>query len=304
MRIGHKTMINIDKVIIEGLFGHKDIVLDINNDVTVLVGKNGRGKSTILGIIRALLLKDPAAKELDHCKNAKVIFSNGSWIKSSKLNINNKNIASIIKEIRKSGNNKNEVLSLDLEVLDFLKKQFSPKLTQEGDIPNFVVDFISTINMSANSTVEITSSDGISQKFLDIEINWEVDKFFNKDDKNYDVFLEEINEMFHDSNKRIFIDNKQFIILNKENNKVCDMEDLSSGERQLIYILLKAINSSEQSSILLMDEPEISLHLFWQEKLIRCIKKINKNAQLLIVTHSPAIIMDGWMNSYIDIDDI
>ena len=53
-----------------------------------------------------------------------------------------------------------------------------------------------------------------------------------------------------------------------------------------------------------MDEPEISLHLEWQEKLISEIMKLSPDCQLIIVTHSPAIVMNGCMDSYIDIDDI
>lgn len=53
-----------------------------------------------------------------------------------------------------------------------------------------------------------------------------------------------------------------------------------------------------------MDEPEISLHLSWQEKLISQIREVNRTSQLIIVTHSPAIVMNGWMDSFIDIKDI
>ncbi|HFQ0176050.1 TPA: AAA family ATPase, partial [Escherichia coli] len=63
-------------------------------------------------------------------------------------------------------------------------------------------------------------------------------------------------------------------------------------------------NTSLDESVLLMDEPEISLHLTWQERLISTIKSINDNCQLIIVTHSPAILMKGWMDSFVDIKNI
>ncbi|ENF4061995.1 ATP-binding protein, partial [Escherichia coli] len=74
--------------------------------------------------------------------------------------------------------------------------------------------------------------------------------------------------------------------------------------RQLLYILIKTANTSLDESVLLMDEPEISLHLTWQERLISTIKSINDNCQLIIVTHSPAILMKGWMDSFVDIKNI
>ena len=53
-----------------------------------------------------------------------------------------------------------------------------------------------------------------------------------------------------------------------------------------------------------MDEPEISLHLNWQEKLILTIKELNPWCQIIIVTHSPAIVMDGFMDCYVDMNEI
>ncbi|ENE00249.1 AAA ATPase domain protein [Escherichia coli P0304799.3] len=53
-----------------------------------------------------------------------------------------------------------------------------------------------------------------------------------------------------------------------------------------------------------MDEPEISLHLNWQEKLISTIKELNPWCQIIIVTHSPAIVMDGFMDCYVDMNEI
>ncbi|MBP0691055.1 ATP-binding protein, partial [Klebsiella pneumoniae] len=82
------------------------------------------------------------------------------------------------------------------------------------------------------------------------------------------------------------------------------LSNLSSGERQVIYIMLKAANTSKEETVLLMDEPEISLHLTWQEKLINSILYVNEKCQLIIVTHSPAIVMKGWMGAFVDIKNI
>ena len=54
----------------------------------------------------------------------------------------------------------------------------------------------------------------------------------------------------------------------------------------------------------MLDEPEVSLHLSWQEKLISTIRDIHPQCQLIIVTHSPAMVMKGWMDKMIDIKDI
>ena len=53
-----------------------------------------------------------------------------------------------------------------------------------------------------------------------------------------------------------------------------------------------------------MDEPEISLHVEWQEKLIRLIRELNPNVQIILTTHSPAVIMNGWMDAVTEVSDI
>jgi predicted ATP-binding protein involved in virulence len=53
-----------------------------------------------------------------------------------------------------------------------------------------------------------------------------------------------------------------------------------------------------------MDEPEISLHIEWQQQLIPRVRSLKPNVQIIMTTHSPALIMDGWMDAVYDVDDI
>ena len=53
-----------------------------------------------------------------------------------------------------------------------------------------------------------------------------------------------------------------------------------------------------------MDEPEISLHIEWQKQLISLIRELNPNAQIILSTHSPALIMDGWMDCVTEVEDV
>ncbi|MCF0203532.1 MAG: AAA family ATPase [Bacteroidaceae bacterium] len=79
---------------------------------------------------------------------------------------------------------------------------------------------------------------------------------------------------------------------------------LSSGEKQMLCILLTVLVEDLQPYVLLMDEPEVSLHTDWQEQLIENILQLNPNAQIILTTHSPAVIMKGWMDSVTDVEDI
>ena len=53
-----------------------------------------------------------------------------------------------------------------------------------------------------------------------------------------------------------------------------------------------------------MDEPEISLHIEWQQRLIDLIRRLNPHVQIILSTHSPALIMDGWTDVVTEVEEI
>lgn len=69
---------------------------------------------------------------------------------------------------------------------------------------------------------------------------------------------------------------------------------LSSGERQLVVMLghLSLNPNLEGSGVFIVDEPELSLHIDWQEKFVDAVQRANPKVQLILATHSPAIILD------------
>ena len=56
--------------------------------------------------------------------------------------------------------------------------------------------------------------------------------------------------------------------------------------------------------VLFMDEPEVSMHVDWQKKLIALILSLNPNVQIILSTHSPAVIMDGWIDKVTEVSEI
>ncbi|CAM4497301.1 ATP-binding protein [Nocardia ninae] len=63
---------------------------------------------------------------------------------------------------------------------------------------------------------------------------------------------------------------------------------LSSGERQLMFVLLECLRTGQNS--ILVDEPELSMHVAWQNRLIECMRTVNPAAQIIAATHSPEIM--------------
>jgi ABC-type glutathione transport system ATPase component len=79
---------------------------------------------------------------------------------------------------------------------------------------------------------------------------------------------------------------------------------LSSGEKQMLAILLTVLVENEEPYVLFMDEPEVSLHIEWQKRLIDLIVELNPNVQIILTTHSPAVIMNGWADRVTEVSDI
>ena len=115
-------------------------------------------------------------------------------------------------------------------------------------------------------------------------------------------FQDLIDDLFKDTGKKI---------VRTENEIRCSQigetlvpYQLSSGEKQMLVILLTVLVEDQQPYVLFMDEPEVSLHVDWQERLIDIILQMNPNVQIILTTHSPAVIMNGWMDRVTEVSDI
>lgn len=115
-------------------------------------------------------------------------------------------------------------------------------------------------------------------------------------------FQDMIDDLFKDTKKTI--DRKSNEIQFIQQNEILTPYQLSSGEKQMLVILLTVLVENREHYALLMDEPEISLHIEWQQRLITLIRQINPNAQIILSTHSPALIMDGWLDTVTEVNDV
>ena len=93
-------------------------------------------------------------------------------------------------------------------------------------------------------------------------------------------------------------------ILFEQDGDILYPYQLSSGEKQILVILLTVLVQDNRRGVLFMDEPEVSLHVEWQQRLISLIRQLNPNVQIVLTTHSPAVIMDGWLDAVTEVSDI
>jgi predicted ATPase len=94
-----------------------------------------------------------------------------------------------------------------------------------------------------------------------------------------------VTELFGKGKQIEFGDSR--IIVTVEGGPI-SISRLSSGEKQLLRILVETIMAG--SSPIIIDEPEISMHIDWQKKLLSVMRVINPEAQIIVATHSPEIM--------------
>lgn len=121
--------------------------------------------------------------------------------------------------------------------------------------------------------------------------------------KHIDLLFEIVNSMFAETGKTISISKDSELVFNQDGT-ILKIDDLSSGERQLLLLLVSVFLQDNQPSILLADEPEVSLHISWQQVLIDNLRRLNPNCQLIIATHSPSIISRGWGDKVVQMTSI
>jgi len=101
-------------------------------------------------------------------------------------------------------------------------------------------------------------------------------------------FIEVINQLFQ--RKEIRINERNQLYVTTQSGKEFSVQNLSSGEKQLLIIFGEALLQRQKAHIFIADEPELSLHVEWQEKLVSSLKILNPFAQLIFATHSPDIV--------------
>ncbi len=271
-----KTAQYIKSIDIEALWkGGKHITWQLQPDVNILSGINGVGKSTII---------NHSASMLDMIDKGEL--SAGKVAQGVSIELYPADATCIKFDV---------IRSFDRPLLhsDLLEKLSDSRVTTELDwqiykLQKRYLDY--QVNIG-NRIIELLTSGDAADQSLAAQVGAPKAEF-----------QDTIDELFHDTGKTI--DRKSNEIQFFQRGEIITPYQLSSGEKQMLVILLTALVENQEHYALLMDEPEISLHIEWQQKLISLIRKINPNAQIILSTHSPALIMDGWMGNVTEVNEI
>ena len=264
----------IKRIVIKGLWGRKDIAWDLRKDVNILSGVNGIGKSSIL---------NSSVRRLN--ENNEVELTNG--IKDIVTFTFSPEDANFIPF--------DVIRSFDRPLMDFglLKKIGDQDVRTELDwqlyqLQRRYLDY--QVNIG-NRIIELLTCGDPEKQMMAAEIS-----------KPKTKFQDLIDELFAETGKKI--NRRSNEILFEQDGDTLTPYKLSSGEKQMLVILLTVLVQDNAHCALFMDEPEISLHIEWQQRLITLIRSLNPNVQIILTTHSPALIMNGWVDAVTEVSDI
>ena len=295
--------------------GLRDITLNFENnnnvlDLVVLAGVNGSGKTRVLESIYyyfEMLRSKVVSLELFYEKNENEVLDNlmstEGLTEIEKKMQKDIEYADCLRNIKyynqdyKEGGNQNinsKIISRSFEKLKIFPKIIyvpteinfqkieiaSPMLVQEykflniinsnliKDVPSYIATRI--VEM-ANEQENIPMGEIRNAVFREINEIFEI--------LDLDIKVSEISK-----------DAKSIPIFTNSSGDKFDINELSSGEKQLFLRTLAIKMLNPENSIILIDEPELSLHPKWQQKIVDVYRKIGKNNQIIIATHSPHIL--------------
>ena len=256
----------IKKIDIKGLWGRKDISWTLRPDVNILSGINGIGKSTIL---------NNSINMLSNHTQIGVSFEfypeDSNFIKFDVIRSFDRPL--INAELLEKIGNANVKTELDWQLYQLQRRY----LDYQVNIGNRIIELLTSGN--PEDQIKATEVSRPKARFQDL-----------------------IDQLFSETGKKII--RKSNEIQFEQLGETLTPYQLSSGEKQMLVILLTVLVQDNQHATLFMDEPEVSLHIEWQQKLIYNIKQLNPNVQIILTTHSPAVIMDGWMDAVTEVSDI
>jgi len=237
-------------------------------DVVVLAGINGMGKTTVLEVISDYF--ENIERNLKNKNKIDIKFESGEKNLDNLVANRETKVIYVPETVEFSNNlwNDDSFLELSKEKLSYTIGTYKFR-----SIPDYIRSKI------MNKVTE--GIDKSSQQIME-EVFSEINEIFQVLDENIDIklvgmskasSLEEILPIFKNSSGDTF-----------------DINSLSSGEKQLFLRTLAIKTMEPQNSIILIDEPELSLHPRWQQRIVDVYRKIGKNNQIIIATHSPHIL--------------
>ena len=270
----------IKRIEIDSLWsGKKHIVWNLNRQVNILSGSNGQGKSTILNkVVKGLSAGGEFPSHMLKGVRIDVEPEDAKWIRydvirsldSPMIELSESGLMNSLTKIREIAGPVAVRSALDFQIYHLQRKY----LDYQVNIGNRIIAELQQGNMDAAQHLSEQK-----KRFQDI-----------------------VDDLFSETGKKIVRTENE--IRFSQIGETLVPYQLSSGEKQMLAILLTVLVEDNQPYVLFMDEPEVSLHIEWQKRLIDLCLELNPNVQIILTTHSPAVVMNGWVDSVTEVSDI
>lgn len=187
-------------------------------------------------------------------------------------------------------------LSLGKDINDIIIQRLQ-EYADISDVLKEIIELSKTSEQEAEEQFDKLKK-SIKEEFIDYKrLNKILDlleKYKERNDEIFhkiNLFQELINKFFIDTDKTLFIDFEGILKVRIHQARY-DISILSSGERQLVILIGNLIFNREmlKNRIFIIDEPELSLHISWQEMFVDTLLQGQNDIQLIFATHSPAIV--------------
>ena len=272
----------IKNIKIQQLFGliNNDFNIECfpNEKITIVYAFNGAGKTTLLTLIRAVSENDKSTLEAIPFKSLELVFTNGKTFSVEKDNPKEKNYIYYI-----DGKAADEAMLAELQNEFKVTSIFANKDYNRG-IPTLANGSMFSDEAAPNPIVIIERE--LIKKIQDPAQGGKVEELRDILNKNFTMTFKHLE----------ILDDKFMAVPDSEypNDPVLPIHELSSGEIKLILMFYELLFETEPHSIVLLDEPESSLHVDWQKDLLQAVINCCKNndIQIIVATHSPDVVED------------
>jgi predicted ATPase len=291
---------------IDNLYYEYAFSASLDEHVNIIVGNNGTFKTTLLRLLRHAIAYEKNG-QFFQSRLTKVTFKDDmvmEYHETENLLSKDKDGEDILKNVTSWTPmlNGNKVSESDYHKL--LKLDFVSTFDVKGDSKSIQDSYLDIRLEKLQSDYGYYLSDLVKELTVRINSNSSITKAeLDKINERKNLFISLVNECFAETGKTLSNDSTKLVFL-KDNAIGIYPKELSSGEKQLLIILLTVLLERGEEYILMLDEPEISMHISWQYKLIDMILQLNPNVQIVLTTHSPMIFSDGWGDKAIHMEDI
>jgi len=165
--------------------------------------------------------------------------------------------------------------------------------TQDVKVSLTQFEFNTTRGLNGSSSSQMFIQQGTlyyAQKCRKAEFDPDLKELYNKEIDNLNRELNQYGFSIELFCNDIYQNSYEFIIKQGEQN--FRLSDASTGQIEILNLLLGLISESNNGGVMLVDEPELHLHTTWQKKIYEMIRRYieNKNIQVILATHSPTLI--------------